>query len=68
MAQCKGCGLKKLEWMQVGGKWVLYDELGQVHKCGQYKKDPNQTSKTVCKHGILKDRWCDRCEEERNNF
>lgn len=71
MAICAGCGNKKLEWVQdpATKKWKLYDvDTGVYHHClvsaADLKKAKEQKAKKAsCPHGILKDRWCDLCNE-----
>jgi hypothetical protein len=80
MAVCAKCGNKKLEWVQEFGRWKLYEtDTGFWHnrvdggchptaqELDEFKVKKNlmkASSGRACRHGILLDRWCDRCHEE----
>ena len=77
MSICKNCGKRGLEWT-VGekSKWVFYDpETGNFHQGCKYNPGSKiaraelvkkMSRDSSCPHGILLDRSCPYCEEERH--
>lgn len=73
---CARCGSKRVEWAEFinpnGFKqWRLYEvDTGAWHNANcritvtdLQKKKETKNKKVACKHGILLDRWCERCNE-----
>lgn len=66
MKTCSACHMKNLDWVQLDGKWKLYDIDGQLHKCTGVFPIAQAPKVYACRHGILKINWCDFCDMERN--
>jgi ribosomal protein L32 len=67
MAICNKCGKRGLEWLSDKGRMVLYNPInGALHykECTPSNKKIMQKAE-VCRHGILKERLCPECENER---
>ena len=62
--KCKFCNQSKLDWVDDGGGYKLYDPMtGEIHRCDAAKKFMGKIPR-ACRHGIAKDRWCDLCAAE----
>lgn len=66
MKTCAACSMKNLEWVELNGKWKLYEANGRLHVCTGIFSRAVAPKISACRHGILRINWCDLCEEERD--